>query len=420
VRQRAYTGVLYDAFANENFCYALLDGFSNRSSLEWAGGRLEFVATKHFARLAGDDLHEQPVQRPATEGTNSAFLVGDRLFLKAYRRLRSGINPEWEMGRYLTESSACECIANVAGAIEFHAPDGSESTVALVQACVRNQGDGFDYTVHYLDQFLEVELTKPEAEPAGDLHGSYLLLMGELARRTAELHRALARDTTDAAFKPMPLDKTHLAAWASRLREETQRTVALIEQQRDRLPAECRPEIDAVLAARGALDDLLESLIPDRVQALCTRFHGDYHLGQVLLVENDFVITDLEGEPGRDFDERRRKDTPLVDSAGMLRSLRYARGFTSRKLQQARPSDAERADQLLEDWCARASSAFLTGYRDAMAGCAAYPGREEDAERLLELAVLEKLLYEIRYELANRPLWLPVPLRDLIRRLSGE
>ena len=417
VRQRAQIGVLYDAFANEAFCYDLLGGFASQSSLEWGQGRLEFVVTSRFAELAGPDVEQQTVHRPATEGSNSAFLIGDRLFLKAYRRLRAGINPEWEMGRYLTESAACDCIAQVAGAVEFRSPGGEQTTVALVQACVANQGDGFQYTVHYLEQFLEVALTKPEAEPEEDLHASYLLLVAKLARRTAELHRALARETDDPAFAPERMNAARLKERKRRLREEAALTLEVLEKQRDGLPDECRPQIDAVLASRSVLDGLIERLPPARVHALCTRFHGDYHLGQVLVVENDFVITDLEGEPGRSFDERRRKDTPLIDVAGMLRSLRYACGHSARTLQHAHPADRVRADALLEDWYAHASRAFIEAYSDAMQGCAAYPSRADDAERLIELAVLEKLLYEIRYEVANRPAWLPVPLRDLADRL---
>jgi maltose alpha-D-glucosyltransferase/alpha-amylase len=418
VRQRSRTGVLYDAFASQDFCFDLLEAFAARRSIDWADGRLEFETTSQFGRLAGEDLNEQPVRRTATEGSNSTLLVGDSLFVKVYRRLQPGANPEWEMGRYLTESAACDCIAKVAGALQYHVADAVEATLVLVQECVPNQGDGFEYTVQYLDKFLEVELTKPgDTPPADDLHASYLLLIRTLAERTAELHRALARETDDAAFAPEPMEAGRLADWDQRLRDDAARTIEQIEGRREQWPEDCQAQIDTLLAGRRTLDRQIAGLVPPSMKALCTRFHGDFHLGQVLIVENDFVITDLEGEPGRSFEERRRKDTALKDVAGMLRSFRYAAGVSEMKLRERRPSDVERARLPLADWSARTRDAYLETYREAMQGSAAYPADADHAARLIELASLEKLLYEIRYEMANRPEWLQVPLRDLVERL---
>jgi maltose alpha-D-glucosyltransferase/alpha-amylase len=418
VRQRSRTGVLYDAFANEHFCLDLLDAFAAHRSIDWADGRLEFETTTEFGRLAGERLDQQPVRRTATEGSNSTLLVGEALFVKAYRRLQPGTNPEWEMGRYLTEAAACDCIAKAAGALQYHVSDAVGATLVLVQECVANQGDGFEYTVQYLDKFLEVELTKAgDAPPAEDLHAGYLMLIGKLAQRTAELHRALARDTDEAAFAPEPMRAARLSEWGRRLRDDAALTIEQLQARRAQLSDDCQAWIDELLAGRRVLDRQIRNLVPRSVDALCTRFHGDFHLGQVLIVENDFVITDLEGEPGRSFEERRRKDTALKDVAGMLRSFRYAAGLTEMKLREHRPSDVARAATALADWSARVRDAFLDAYRDAMQGCAVYPAEADHAMRLIDLAAFEKLLYEVRYEMANRPEWLAVPLRDLVERL---
>ncbi len=419
VRQRSATGLLYDAFAAETFCFDLLDAFERGQPVEWGAGQLHFIATSAFGRLAHEKLDAQPVRRPSAEGSNTTLLIGEELFLKAYRHLREGVNPEWEMGRHLTDASPCGCIAPVAGAVEYRPAEGEPATLVLLQQSIANQGDGFSYTLQYLDRRLEEALARSPEGPAEEQeHASYLMLVETLAQRTAELHRALAAPTGDPDFDPEPFDAVRLERWHVRLRQELSLTLEALEENRDRLPEDIRPLIDSLLSAPDDAYALVDSLALETTGALRTRYHGDYHLGQVLLVENDFVITDLEGEPGRTFAQRRGKDTVLKDVAGMLRSFSYARGFAARKLAQEQPSAAARGEEWLTDWAQRARQSFLDAYREAMRACAAYPARDEETERLIELASVEKLLYEIRYELANRPLWLPVPLQDLRTRLD--
>src|SRR5690606_155090 len=161
---------------------------------------LRFIATTALEALAPTNLDELDVRRPATEGSNSTFLIGDALFLKAYRRIRRGVNPEWEMGRFLTEVSPCRAVVPVAGAIEYRGRDGEVATLALLQAAMRNQGDGWSYTLSYLERFLDDVLTRAAGEtPEGVSHADYLVLMRRLARRTAELHRALGAKKGDPA-----------------------------------------------------------------------------------------------------------------------------------------------------------------------------------------------------------------------------
>ncbi|MEX2495283.1 MAG: maltose alpha-D-glucosyltransferase [Woeseia sp.] len=421
VRQRADTGLLYDAFAKGSFYLDLLDAFRAQESLEWGEGRLQFIPTGAFESLAGGEIEQQTVRRTSTEGSNSTFLIDDRLFLKAYRRLQEGINPEWEMGRHLTDASPCDCVAAVAGAVEYRPAAGEPSTLMLLQAAVRNQGDGWSYTMQYLVRHLDISLARsPEAPPEEHEHATYLMHMGTLARRTADLHRALAVETGDPAFDPEPLDSSRVAQWQEQVRREARQTLQLLGERREQLPDPLPQQIEKLAAEEERLYRLVDSLAPDSVDAICTRYHGDYHLGQVLLVENDFIITDLEGEPARSFAERRRKHTVLKDVGGMLRSLKYARNVAERELAQSRPVDVERGAVLLEEWLREAETAFLDAYRDAIRGCPVYPAREADAEALIGLASLEKLLYEVRYELANRPAWLPGPLDDLSRQVREQ
>ena len=168
---------------------------------------------------------------------------------------------------------------------------------------------------------------------------------------------------------------------------------------------------------------LLERISPQAlagISAAKMRYHGDYHLGQVLRVEEDFVIIDFEGEPARSMDERRQKHSPLRDVAGMLRSFSYAAAVATNRLTNEDPVDRHRAGPLVESWEDQVGDAFMAGYRDAVQGCPAWPEEPGAAERLIEFFVIEKALYELRYEMGNRPDWLAVPLFSLLRNLDDQ
>jgi maltose alpha-D-glucosyltransferase / alpha-amylase len=260
----------------------------------------------------------------------------------------------------------------------------------MLQAYVPNQGDGWSYTLAYLERFLK-------APRADEPHGAYLTLIQTLATRTAELHRALAAPSGNAAFEPEPLTPQEVAAWKQRVREEAAATFARLEKSQ-----------------QGALDQVLERIdacaAPSK-PTFRTRHHGDYHLGQVLLASNDFLIIDFEGEPSRPLADSRRKQSPVRDVAGMLRSFAYAKGAALMNAVQPAPA-AERGAADLDAWEAAARKAFLTAYAEAMHGSGVFESFD-DVRGLADLAEIEKLLYELRYELDNRPAWLRIPLQGL-------
>jgi maltose alpha-D-glucosyltransferase / alpha-amylase len=416
VRQRADTGILFDAFAQEEFCRDLIDRIARGESepLGCGQGTLHFQSTDAVSALMPASLDDEPVLRPATEGSNTTLLVGNRLFLKAYRRLRAGVNPEWEMGRFLTEVSPCRSIVPVAGAIEYRGSNGERATLALLQAATKNQGDGWTYTLSYLERFLDDALTRAGGQtPEGVSHADYLVLIRTLAQRTAELHRALAVTTGDPAFDPEPFGAEALRGWLGRLDRELSDTIKMLRESSDLLPEGLEIADASLDGLEAALRGKLAELGRRPIEALSTRYHGDYHLGQVLLTAADFVIVDLEGEPGRSFEERRIKTSPLKDIAGMLRSFDYAKGVAARTIGAERHIDRAELETLLREWRDVARAAFLDAYRAAMDGCAAYPQDPSAVAALIELGSIEKVLYEIRYELRNRPDWLPLPLGDL-------
>ena len=415
VRQRATTGLLFDAFANPDFCRDLIDALRDGRRIGCGAGQLEFVATSALADLARGIPREAPVRRPPVESSNVTMLVGERLFLKAFRRIQSGVHPEWEMGRFLTESSPCPAAIPTAGAIEHVGVEGT-ATLVLFQAAVLNQGDGWRYTLQYLERSIDDAITgsPDEASPTID-HTVYLRAVRRLAAATAQLHRALAVRTGNPAFDPEPFDGARLDTWAREIDAEIDATSQLLSERGASLSAELGAPIARLQTGTARLHALVETSSRTPIDALSTRYHGDYHLGQVLVVHNDFAITDFEGEPNRSFAERRAKDTPLKDVAAMLRSFAYAKAVARRAFAAKGTVDLARIEVLLRDWHLRVSAEFATAYRVAMAGCAAYPAGPDEARRLLALATLQRLLYELRYELDHRPDWLVVPLDDLER-----
>lgn len=421
VRQQDRTGLLYGAFGDDRFCRALVRGIGQNLDLPLGQGRVEFRAGSVFGELA--DGLEAPVRHPALEQSNTAVYFGDRLFLKGYRRLQAGTNPEVEVGRFLTERSPYAHIVPVAGSVEFQRADGQVLTLAILQSYVHNQGSAWNYTVDYLERFLAEHLAEAvlsSAETAENPHGYFLSLMDVLGRRTGELHLAFCRPTGDAAFEPEAISPDDLAAWSAKLQAEAEATLASLARRRDGLSDEIRAACDHLLALRT---NLLERISPPAlagIRASKTRFHGDYHLGQVLLAENDFIITDFEGEPARPMAERSQKHSPLRDVAGMLRSFSYASAVATNHATTERPGDRQRLGPLVQAWEHSARGAFLKGYREVMQGCSACPDDTGAADRLIEFFVIEKALYELRYEMDNRPEWLSIPLYSLLRTLGQQ
>jgi maltose alpha-D-glucosyltransferase/alpha-amylase len=414
-RQQARIGVIGDAMFDEAFAHAVVGAIGARHDVAAAHGRIRFVPTKAFETLAGPDYASLEVSRPQFQSSNSVVALGERLFLKLYRRLRPGVNPELEIGRFLTEVARFEHCVPVAGAVEYVDADGAPTTLAMLQAYVTNSGDGWAWAVDYLERFLETQRTRPADPSPADAHGGFLALVHTLGTRTAALHRALAMKTGSLAFDPEPFTDRDRTEWQRRVRGEAAETLTLLERAAADLDERARADAQALLAARDRLLQRIDDLRGAGGAALKTRCHGDYHLGQVLLASNDFVIIDFEGEPARPLEERQAKTSPLRDVAGMLRSFDYARATALHNVARG-DGDQARLAALGAEWLAAARRAFLDAYDESMRASGA-PGLGAAGD-LLALAELEKALYELRYELANRPTWVGIPLAG-VRALAG-
>jgi maltose alpha-D-glucosyltransferase/alpha-amylase len=357
-------------------------------------------------------------------------IFGERLMLKVFRRLEEGVNPELEVGRFLTEKTSFSQIAPLAGSLEYRRGRAEPVSIAILQAYVPNQGDAWQYTLTTLAHFFtspDLVGSQPPAPPRSVLEasrlepaaiavkaiGGYLDAARLLGRRTAELHAALSSDPDDPAFAPeriTPADQRSIYQSISGL---SLRATELLRGQMRKLPADAREEGQKVLELESRIAYMLKSFLARRINTSRIRVHGDYHLGQVLFTGHDFVIIDFEGEPTRSLYERRLKRLAMRDVAGMLRSFSYA----SQAALRAQSAPAEKTAELqawARFWVDSVSAEFLKSYL-ATAGKASWvPQAPDDLELQLTTTLLEKALYELRYELNLRPDWVRIPLRGIL------
>jgi maltose alpha-D-glucosyltransferase/alpha-amylase len=415
-RTGARAGFVYDAFAIDAFVATVLDCVRAGTTLAASrGGTYTFESTEKLRGLAAPERPK--IRRMDVEQSNTSVVIDERIVLKGYRRIEAGAQPELEIARFLDRVGYANT-PGLYGFAEYRAPDGEATALCIAQEFVENQGDGWAATLAYLERFFD--RSKSLDVPKGDYHEIFMRRARRLGLRTAELHRAFATPTGDPAFEPEPLRTADLERWTAHAREGAEKALQRLARELDNVPPELRDFAASLLASR---DDVLERLrVPHEAAdrgVTNTRYHGDYHLGQVLVVADDFRIVDFEGEPARPLAERRQKSSPLRDVAGMLRSISYAAVAALRGASTDRAEDTSALEPLAREWEQRSVDAFLSGYREAIAGSPNYPA-DDVANRLLELFVLEKAFYEISYELANRPSWVRIPLEGIRRILDSD
>jgi maltose alpha-D-glucosyltransferase/alpha-amylase len=416
VRQKAAVGVLADATADDLFCHSVVDAIEAGAELRMEHGTMRFTPTRSFAEISRGHATDLAVSPPPNQGSNTVVRIGDRLFFKVYRKLNPGLNPELEIGRFLTEVARFRHIVPLAGSVEYLANNGDSCTVALLQAFVLSQGDGWEHTVDHLLRSLQDR--QLDDLPLEERHGAYLELVRMLGTRTAELHCALAHPTDDPAFSAEPITPVDLAAWRGRVQQDAGDTLELLATRSSGLPESARADAAELLKRSSALLDRITARSPAAMQGIRIRHHGDYHLGQVLVRRNDFVIVDFEGEPARPLAERRQKHSPLRDVAGMLRSFSYAAQAAHRRMVPAEAGDEQaRLNLLLGEWEQATRDTFLRVY-DGIARAGGLYESWDEARQLIALFEIEKALYEIRYELGNRPAWVSVPIHGLLSLTS--
>ena len=414
IRNRDQSGALCDALSDPLFIAELIRTVDGNTTLTASGGMLRFSSTHAYFHLQEED--QQNIKRVGAEQSNSSALIGRKMVLKAYRKLAVGIQPELEIGRYLTNVANYGNSPPLLGSIEHLDAQGRPTALAIIQGFVANQGDGWSFTLAHLKRIFTSVLQGGADEID---NGDYLALAEQLGLRVAELHRAFASDSDDPAFQPEPVTESDVAGWKTQIQTEAETTFGLLANSQNKLAPDQRARVQMLLTECDRIQNLITGfeLSPD-AGIEKTRFHGDLHLGQVLVAGRDFYIIDFEGEPARPFAQRRAKHSPLRDVAGILRSLNYAAWSALFEASRDEPERINLLQKPARDWEVRASRSFMHGYQKTIQGCSSCPTDPGIFARLLNLFVLEKALYEIRYEIANRPSWLRIPVEGILTLLA--
>jgi maltose alpha-D-glucosyltransferase/alpha-amylase len=396
IRRHSRVGYLTDGFASTKFARAVVAGLANKSRIKFGGGELV------FRRVAGFDLEARadlPVEWLSAEQSNSSAVVDRKAVIKLIRRAESGIHPEAEMTRVLTERGFAG-IAALLGEVTRVDAGGTESLMAVVQRFVFNQGDGFRWTIEQLKRLID-EQQADENRFKG--YENFATLLGG---RLAEMHAVLAQPTDDPAFAPERANAETLQLWNARASRQIEDAFAALAKT----PAPDSTRADLVAQLPGRREAIVSAVRDTLLRSEATpktRLHGDLHLGQVLVSGGDVIFIDFEGEPLKPLEERRAKASPLRDVAGMLRSFDYAAHIAEREQSAVDASTAkERIEALLVEFRRVAATAFLQGYEKSRGAPLSSAER-----RLLSVFALEKAAYEIVYEATNRPDWIDVPLK---------
>jgi maltose alpha-D-glucosyltransferase/alpha-amylase len=414
--------ILYEPVQEEFFASALLETIARKKQLRGRHGGVVGAPAKAFKELRGTEKLETHVL--GVEQSNTAIQYGQRLFLKLFRRLESGINTDYEITRFLNEETSFRNTPRVAGALEYrNETTGAVTTVGILQGFTPNSGDAWAYTLDSISRYFDLLLSDPtvverigKADLAREVFGGYLADAELLGVRTAQLHLALASRDDDPAFRPEPFTPHYQRSIYQFMRTQIVQTMQTVRRR-----GKERPEFQELLSREAELHEKVRSVLNVKMDAQRIRVHGDYHLGQVLYTGNDFVIIDFEGEPARPLSERRIKRSGLRDVAGMLRSFHYAPHavlFGTAPGSYVRSEDVATLETGARFWHHWVSQAFLRAYLTESAKGKHLPKDPVAVEILLNSYLIEKALYEVVYELNNRPDWVKIPLRGLLDLLE--
>jgi maltose alpha-D-glucosyltransferase / alpha-amylase len=428
-------GILYEGIHSEDFRRDILWLISRRQTIKGIHGNLSAYPGLFLRTAKYGELLLEKTQVLKAEQSNTSILYGDKLFFKLFRHLDEGMNPELEISKFLTEKAYYAHVPPFAGAIEYRRPDTEPVVLGMLQAFVHNQGDAWTYTLDSVERYFEralsrrkeldeisgVSLSSFDMADTGEIAlvlqeligGDYIEMISLLGKRTAELHLALSADTEDPDFVPEPFSLLYQRSVYQSVQSLTKRIFSILRKNLKTFQDSTREKALEVLDREKEIVDEYKGLLQKKLSAMKIRIHGDYHLGQVLYTGNDFVIIDFEGEPARSLSERRLKKSPLVDVAGMTRSFHYAACSALFRHALSGSEDMSVTKPWIELWSGYVSSVFLRSYLNATKQSSLIPEEREDIATLLKVYLLEKAVYEIGYELNNRPDWVVIPLNGI-------
>ncbi len=418
-------GVLFDALDDENFRAALFEIILEEKRLRGGSGEIFGCSGAALKTLASALTPPLPSLALRAEQSNSAAIYDGRFFLKLYRRPEPGANPDVEVLRFLSERQHFENVPRYCGMIEHHAAGAEPRVLALLVTHVPNEGDAWTHTLDALGRFFERALSHQARE--GEMSaaiidevvgGVYPERVRQLGALTARMHLALASEHEDPNFSPEEFTTHHQRSLYQSMRASTRRMCQLLENKLASIPDACREDVAVLLRREQEILAHQARMLDHKITATRIRHHGDYHLGQVLNTGRDFVIIDFEGEPARPISERRIKRSPLRDVAGMLRSFHYAAQTALERQVALHTDEIGRLDAWAEAWVDHVGRSFVEAYLKSSDGASFIPADPDVLNMLLDACLLEKAVYEVVYEVNNRPDKVFIPARGIRRILD--
>ncbi|KPJ97763.1 MAG: alpha-amylase [Nitrospira bacterium SG8_35_4] len=431
-------GMLFDSLYGPPNRDGIIEKIMRRKRLKGTTGEIFFYPGKQFRKILGERSLPLDSIVLKAEQSNTSLLYDGAFFFKLYRKTAEGVNPDMEIIRFLTEKTKFTNIPLFAGAIEYTLTGKAPHVLGMLQEYVPNQGDAWAYSLDAVKRYFERLLSKRHDFGAEELAvsvfdfdvqdtplqvqelvgGIYLEFVRLLGQRTAELHMALSSDESDPAFAPEPFSLLYQRSLYQSLRSLTRKVLQLFSAGMRKLPEALREEAREICDSEKAILRQFEKILKKKLPVTKTRIHGDYHLGQVLYTGKDFILIDFEGEPARSLSERKIKRSPLVDVAGMLRSFHYAVHAEYFSHISLRPEHVPELQPWLDLWYHYVAKTFLSAYRTTAGDAGFLPKDLKDLTTLMEVFLLEKVVYELGYEINNRPEWLVIPFRG-IRSILG-
>lgn len=428
-------GVLYSALGDEAFRTALLKAILCEHHFDGSGGQLRAARTSALSEECGPSLPKLDSFVSRAEQSNTSIIYRDRYILKLFRKLEPGINPDLEVGKFLTEHRFRNTPA-VLGSLEYQPSHSDEKyAVGILQEFVPNQGDAWKYTLEALADFFSKALaSRRDPPPRKSEHpldliggetpsevrtfiGPYLESAALLGKRTAEMHAVLADPQGGPDFAPQPFTAQDSRKLHQDLTGQADFAFELLRRKQSALTGATAERAGELLRMESRVAERFAAIESHPVTAERIRHHGDYHLGQVLYTGRDFMIIDFEGEPARPLAERRLKALAVRDVAGMIRSFQYAAFAALFGQVPGVPTEPEalcRVENWAAAWNAYVSSTYLQAYFETAHNSTFVPAGWTERRILLDAFLLQKALYEVAYELNNRPDWLQIPLRGII------
>ncbi|MGF1581334.1 MAG: maltose alpha-D-glucosyltransferase [Gemmataceae bacterium] len=442
-------GVLFDAIYDHRFCTALLEAIQGNESFDGDVDKHHVVSTAFppFKEVEADPDLTLPSTIHRGEQSNTTITFGNQLALKLYRKVEQGINPELELGRFLTEKIKFANAPVTYGSIEMRKRRSDSYVLAVLQKFVTNEGDAWQHALDEVSRFYERILTGDDVNLASARRSkkslvelaeekvpevirshveSYLETAKLLGQRVAELHVAFASETEDKAFEPESFGKLYQRSVYQSMRNLVGNTFSVLRKSRAELPEEAQSNANKLLGFEAEILRRFRKGLERKWTGQRTRIHGHLHLAQVLSTGKDFVLIDFEGDPSRSLNDRRIKRSPLHDIAGMIRSFHYAAYgglFGEEKFHGAspglvRPEDLSEMEDSACIWYEWVSASFLKGYMGVAEGQAYLPETTDELKELMEIFLLEKAITELGFELNHRIDWVDIPLLGILQLME--